>query len=66
MGVVRWTTNQPPRMIRGSPSATPMHYFYEDLMIIVKEKPKKLANIDLLLIVIAFFISIAVLLVPYN
>ena len=24
MGVVCWTTNQPPRIIRGSPSATPM------------------------------------------
>jgi hypothetical protein len=35
-------------------------------MIIVKEQPKKLANIDLLMIVIALFITIAVLLVPYN
>jgi hypothetical protein len=40
--------------------------FFGDLMIIVKEQPKKLANIDLLMIVIALFITIAVLLVPYN
>jgi len=32
----------------------------------VKDQPKRLTNIELLMIVIAFFISIAVLLVPYN
>jgi len=40
--------------------------FYEDFSIIVKDQPKRLTNIELLMIVIAFFISIAVLLVPYN
>lgn len=39
---------------------------FEDLSRIVKDQPKKLTNIELLMIVIAFFISIAVLLVPYN
>ena len=54
MGVVCWTTNQPPRMIRGSPSATPME-IYEEKMIVVKEVPKRITNLELLLIVLSIF-----------
>jgi hypothetical protein len=66
MGVVRWTTNQPPRMIRGSPSATPMHFFKENPMIVVKEEPKRMSNVDLFMIVLATLITIAILFVPFN
>jgi hypothetical protein len=40
--------------------------FFGKLIADVREKPKKLANIDLLMIVIALFISMAILLVPYD
>jgi len=35
-------------------------------MVIMREEPKKLTNIDLLMIVIALFITMAILLVPYD
>lgn len=66
MGVVRWTTNQPPRMIRGSPSATPMHFFCRESVIVIKEQPKKMTNTELLMIVLTILITIAILFVPYH
>ncbi len=66
MGVVRWITNQPPRMIRGSPSATPVHFFKENPMIVVKEEPKRITNMELLMIVLTVLITIAILFVPYH
>jgi hypothetical protein len=55
-----------PRMIRGSPSATPMHFFEECTMIVVKEEPKKMSNIDMLIIALTAIIAIAILFIPYN
>jgi len=66
MGVVCWTTNQPPRMIRGSPSATPVHFFKEKTMIVVKEVPKRMNNAELLMIVLTVLITIAILFLPFN
>lgn len=66
MGVVCWTTIQPPEGFGVSPSATPMQIFWGvPEMIVVKEENKKiLDNSELALIVLAVFIALAIVLIP--
>jgi hypothetical protein len=66
MGVVCWTTIQPPEGFGVSPSATPMQIFQvAPEMIIVREKKKEiLDNFELALIVLAVFAALAIVLIP--
>ena len=66
MGVVRWTTIQPPRRIRGFPLRhSHANFWGVPNMIVVKEKNKGiLDNLELALIVLAVFAALAILLIP--
>lgn len=66
MGVVRWTTIQPPRRIRGFPLRHSHAHFWGVLeMIVVKQESKKiLDNFELALIVLAVFVALAIVLIP--
>lgn len=66
MGVVCWTTIQPPRRIRGFPLRHSHAIFLGGSdMIVVKEEDKRiLDNLELTLIVLAAFAALAIVLVP--
>jgi hypothetical protein len=58
-------TNQPPRMIRGIPLRHSRAILSGwNQMVLLKETHEKLSNIELTIIVIAAFITLAVLFVP--
>jgi hypothetical protein len=41
-------------------------FFWEEAMIMIKEQPKKMTNMELLMIVLTILITIAILFVPYR
>ncbi len=66
MGVVCWTTIQPPRRIRGFPLRhSHANFWGVPEMIVVKEENKRiLDNFELALIVLAVFVALAIVLIP--
>ena len=60
-------TNQPPRMIRGIPLRhSRALLFGKDDMLILKEEPRKLTNMELAIIAAALIVTLAVLFLPFN
>jgi len=60
-------TNQPPRMIRGIPLRHSRAFLFgKQNMVILKETHSKLSNVELAIIVIGVFVTIAVLFAPFK
>ncbi len=66
MGVVCWTTIQPPRRIRGFPLRHSHEIFLgvPDMIVMKKENKRILDNLELGLIVLAVFAALAIVLIP--
>ncbi len=69
-GVVWFGPAEPPRMIRGIPllhsRANLLNVRKVTMMLIAKEKQKKISNIELTVIILGLFLGLAILFLPLN